>query len=65
MLHISVFDMNGRRVQILLNESVDAGHHVTNWNGTDAAGELVGSGVYFIRMRSDEFEQVRKVVLMK
>lgn len=62
---ITVYDMNGRKVQTLLNKTVDVGHHIVKWNGTDASGELVGSGVYFIRMQTETFKQVQKVILMK
>lgn len=35
------------------------------WNGRDDSGRLSASGVYLVRMRAGDFEQTRKVQLLK
>ncbi len=58
---ISVFDVAGRRVRSLVDGPQSAGRHDAVWDGRDAQGRRVGSGVYFFRMEADAFSQVKKV----
>jgi len=55
-----VFDINGREIARLVNETQPAGCYSLIWN----AGEI-GSGIYFYRIQAGEFYQVKKMVLMK
>lgn len=57
---IQVFDLSGRLVEILIDDYLSAGGHVTVWNGSDAL-----SGIYLVRMQTVDFVKVRKVVLVK
>ena len=41
------------------------GYHSVLWDGQDQDGRPVGSGVYFIRMRAENFVQVRKATLLR
>jgi hypothetical protein len=47
---IFVFDVNGRRVRVLLSESRTAGSYSVKWDGRDSAGISVPSGIYICRM---------------
>jgi hypothetical protein len=62
---LEVFDVTGRRVTTLLRGSLDAGPHRIAWNGTDASGRSVASGVYLYRLKSGDFEQTRRMLLLK
>ena len=62
---IEVFDLRGRLVGTLLDEPKAAGRHVVNWAGTDDRGRSLASGVYFVRLRADGDQQIRKVTLVK
>lgn len=62
---LSVYDVSGRHVQTLQDGFQPAGLHRVTWNGEDAAGRRVGSGVYFYRLESDAFRQTRKLTLLK
>jgi hypothetical protein len=63
---LKVYNLLGKEVVTLLdNEQKDAGYHVAIWNGRDAAGKGVGSGVYFVHMRAGNFVQTRKMVLVE
>ena len=50
---VEIFDVQGRRVRTLVDEMRQAGFHDIVWNGRDAARSVVGSGVYFCRIRID------------
>ncbi len=60
MVELSVFDLHGRLVETLIGESRQAGNYTATWNALDMA-----SGLYWIKMKSDDFSKVRKVMLIK
>ncbi len=62
---LAVYASDGRRVRVLLDESLEAGHHEATWNGRDDDGALVGSGIYFYQLRTDAFRASKKMVLLK
>ena len=64
-INLTVFDIMGKEVvRIEHNSASEAGRHAALWDGRNAAGEPVASGVYFIRMKANSFEQTRKIVLL-
>jgi hypothetical protein len=65
-VELEIFDVNGRRVRTLVDGWFDAGwgHRVT-WNGLDASGNRVASGIYLYRLVAGEAESTRKMVVLK
>lgn len=61
---LSVFDTVGRRVIRLVTGSVGAGEHIVRWNGRDEADQRVAPGVYFYRLRTSGFSEIRRVILL-
>ena len=47
---LSVYDLQGRLVKTLFNGFREAGEFSASWNGTNAAGQNVASGLYFYRL---------------
>ncbi|MCB1183784.1 immune inhibitor A [bacterium] len=65
-VELAVYDLQGRRVRTLVAANRAAGEHSTTWDGTDAAGRRVPSGVYFARLRADGgHEAVTRLSLIK
>jgi hypothetical protein len=64
-LIVSVFDATGRLVNELVNEYLDAGRYSVRWNGMDASGHGMSTGVYFIQVRSGVEISTQKMVLIK
>jgi hypothetical protein len=65
-----IYDILGRNVLTLLDEVRPAGYHSVTWDGTNAAGQQLGSGTYFLRLSVDggagkSFRDTRKMMLMK
>jgi photosystem II stability/assembly factor-like uncharacterized protein len=60
VVRLSVYDILGREVSILLNERRDAGVHEVKF---DAAG--LSSGVYFYRIQAGSFVETRKLLLLR
>ena len=62
---VTVYDVSGRRVRVLLNTRAQpAGHHKVRWGGEDDRGRKVAFGVYFARLESPDGAQTTKVVLL-
>jgi len=57
---IEVYNIRGQKMAVLVNEEQEAGEHSFRW---DAGGQ--NSGIYFIRIKSGAFENVKKVILLK
>jgi len=64
-LEITVYDILGQRVNTLVDEVRDAGSYTVTWDGRLSQGATAASGIYFVRMKADQFTAVQKMVLMK
>jgi flagellar hook assembly protein FlgD len=60
-----VFDVTGRAVRTLVDGQLERGYHLLEWNGADASGRRVANGVYFVRLRTGQHDESRKVVLLQ
>jgi hypothetical protein len=65
VLRLSIFNILGQEVAVLVDESIQAGFHRVAWNGKDQFNRSVASGLYFVRMHSDVFTSVRKMMFLK
>jgi hypothetical protein len=62
---LSVYDIRGRLVKTLVKGMKGAGFYTAFWDGTDANGRQVSSGVYFYRFTSSKYSATRKMILLK
>ena len=70
---LTVYNILGQKVHILVeHQHQEAGFHVVDWNGRNAAGRQTGSGIYFYRLEvrdatggGEVYSNVRKMVLVK
>jgi len=60
-----IFDVQGRRVASNDHGVVGGGAHRLTWDGRDGRGNDVGSGVFWVRVRTDQKEEIRRVVRVK
>jgi len=60
-----IYDMSGRVVRTLIQETVPAGRHSATWTGQDEFGKPVASGVYVCRLESRGKAEMRKLVLLR
>lgn len=64
-VRIDVFDLLGARVRTLLDEIRSEGGHEVAWDGRDAAGRVVSSGLYLVRLRTRELRWSGKAVVVR
>ena len=59
-VRVSVYDILGRELTILVNEQLNPGTYEAEFDGTDYP-----SGVYFYRLAADNYVESRKMILVK
>ena len=64
-VRLTVFDVRGRLVKVLMHGNQNAGEHHVIWNGQNQAGVAVASGTYFARIETDRGSLVQKMVLVE
>jgi Ca-activated chloride channel family protein len=67
---ISIYDISGKLIKILMNEFYTVGSHSVKWDGKDSADNAVPSGIYICRMEvrsanGERFAQSVKMGLVK
>lgn len=64
-VRLSVFDLRGRLLRILVNSVQPAGTHAATWDGRDGAGRALPSGVYLVRLDAGGRSEERKLTLLR
>ena len=64
-VNVSIFNIMGQKVATLVNGNMDAGIYHIKWNGLSDKGIALPSGMYFYKMKSSEYQSVKKLVLVK
>lgn len=62
---MTVFNLRGERVKILVNQVQTAGEHIVPWDGTDQRGTPVSSGIYVYRLSVDDRIYHRKMMCIR
>lgn len=61
---IEIFVVSGQRVRTLVNRYQEVGRYTATWDGRDARGNTVQTGVYFYRMTAGNTVSVAKKMLL-
>jgi hypothetical protein len=68
-LNLRVYDLLGREIKMLIDEEVPRGAYSVQWNGQTDDGQIVPSGLYFVRMTAVSGQKsvvaVQKMLLLK
>jgi pectate lyase len=63
---LRVYDILGREIRTLVNQVETPGYHTVEWDGRSFAGQKVGSGIYFYRLKTESgFTKTRKMLMLK
>jgi hypothetical protein len=62
---LTIYNILGQKVATLVDEYQSAGYSTVWWDGKDANGDEVSSGVYFYRLTAGDFSEVKKMMLVK
>ncbi len=64
-VRLVVYNLLGQRVRVLVDAAQGPGVHSIQWDGRDAAGRQVATGLYIYRLEAGGFSQVRKMLFAK
>ena len=64
-VELVIYDILGRRVRALVEDSVPAGTYSITWDGRDDQGQPVASGVFLYLFQADGFRSVRRMALIQ
>jgi len=63
---LAVYNVDGRLVRVLADETFSSGPHELVWNGTDSSQRAMASGTYLFRLTTaDGFDETGRMVLVK
>jgi len=62
---IIIYDINGSKVTELVNNYQGAGTYEVTWNGKNDLGQQVASGTYIYQVSAGNFNQTKKMVMLK
>jgi len=62
---LAVYDINGRLVRTLVGQAFLPGHHEVVWDGKDAMGRAVASGVYVYRLTAPQGVVTKRMTLLR
>ena len=64
-VRVDVYSILGQKVRTLASGVHQSGFYAVQWNGTNDLGNPVASGMYICRINADQFNAVKKLILMK
>jgi flagellar hook assembly protein FlgD len=65
IVKLTIFDIMGRPVKNLVNETLGTGEHSVSWNGTNKNGNRLKSGIYYCRLMAGTHCETFKISLIK
>ena len=64
-VEIDIFNLLGKKIVTLVNKNQQTGSYQIRWNGKDHFGEIVPSGLYFYKIKTNGFSDCKKMLLIK
>ena len=65
LVNITIYDMLGRQVKTLINQTQGAGYKSAIWDATDEYGKPVSAGIYLYQIQAGKYNSTKKMVLLK
>ena len=64
-VNVSVYNLEGRLVNTLVNQVMPAGNHVVSWDGTNEVGAKVSTGMYIYQLKTNSTMLTRRMTFIK
>ena len=65
IVNITIYDLIGKKVKTLLNQTQNAGQRSIIWDATDDYGQPVSAGIYLYQIKAGQYVSTKKMVLLK
>ena len=64
-VRLAIYDLLGQEIRILVNDKQSEGYKSVIWDGKNDFGKIMSSGLYFYRLKTIEFMETKKLLLLK
>ncbi len=64
-VRLQVYDLQGRLVKDLIDQTQDQGLYQATWDGANNQGQKAATGIYFVKIRINNFSATHKIMLIK
>nr|MCI0596913.1 T9SS type A sorting domain-containing protein [candidate division Zixibacteria bacterium] len=64
-VRLKIYNILGQEVRSLLDEDKPAGIHQVMWDGNDRNGLQVSSGLYFYKIQTPSYREVKRMIFLK
>ncbi len=64
-ISLGVYNVKGQLVKSIVENEILTSRSQFNWDGKDSFGRSTASGIYFVKMKTDSSETMKKVMLIK
>jgi flagellar hook assembly protein FlgD len=64
-VELTIYNLKGQKVKQLIKNQLSTGQHSVVWNGRDENNKQVASGVYFYKLKTENYEKIKKMILIK
>ncbi|KUO59766.1 hypothetical protein APF79_08560 [bacterium BRH_c32] len=65
IVKLEIYNSLGQLVNVLVEDNQNKGKYRVTWNGKDSYGNSLSSGVYFYRLKTNEYSYTNKMLLLK
>ncbi|MEO6166314.1 MAG: T9SS type A sorting domain-containing protein [Chitinophagales bacterium] len=62
---LKVYDVQGRLINVLLDEELTQGIHQVSWNADNGSGGLLNTGVYLVRLETPANSETEKMMIIR
>ena len=64
-IQISIYNTKGQLIRTLLDQQQSAGIYNILWDGKNDHQQSIASGLYFLKMQSSDYTNIKKMIMMK
>jgi streptogramin lyase len=63
VVHLSIYDLSGKKVEDILNTYLDGGQHTSEWELKNTGGERVTPGIYMARLMEAGQTRIARIIV--
>jgi hypothetical protein len=60
---VEIFNVRGQKIRTVMAQELTPGRHTIQWDGRSDRGELVGAGLYVLRLQAGPAVETRKLIV--
>jgi hypothetical protein len=64
-VQLVIYNVKGQVVKTLVNDELEKGNHTIVWSGKDNSDKATSSGVYFYKLKAQNYSSIKKMLLLK